>query len=624
MHSRTKFMIVLLFLLFLNIAVVSANDGNSTDISQLSEDNATEIEKAVDDYTPVADNGTGDSNDTVVEKTTPQISISSKSVKSKDTLEIFLKNSTGDPLKGKKLNVTLNNKVYSLKTNSKGTAKLNINLPAKTYKLKISFDGDDELNPVSQLFSIKVSKLKTKITESANFVVKRNNLYFQLTDSRGNSVSGKKLIVKLKGKTLNKKTKSNGKITLKINFANGKYSVKVSFKGDKQYKASSKKLKFYVTGSRSINIGNSKLLTKGYLRVYLKVNGKAVSKKVTVYIGGKKLSKKANSEGIAIFKPKVKENHYTVKAKVGKYYSSKNIKCYEGNVKDPLKEKVKYKNGHPDVDLMPGSYVMGDENAKYTLKKSQYREVLKRDSYCMFLNSKLPKYTFFKTKSHPKLNHIIKREKWNVIERAINAKLVQKNKKGYWPGEVSVSLRGKYYKYPYVHDEQANGRNCGPTSCSMCSQVLKNYICEKYMAKISKTGAGGTTCPNMIKALKKNHMVATYFYKSTFSSALKELKNGGAALVFHANKHYVSILDVSKNGKKVLVSNSYGRYDGIPTKWVKVSFMKKKFSPKWDESLLIKLNYKLSSSTENSINAYYASMGKNWVAQNTHYGIGWV
>jgi hypothetical protein len=374
----------------------------------------------------------------------------------------------------------------------------------------------------------------------------------------------------------------------------------------------------------SINIGNSKLLTKGYLRVYLKINGKTVSKKVTLKIGGKKFTKKSSSEGIAIFKPSVKENHYTVKAYMGKYYSAKNIKCYEGSVKDPLKEGIAYKNGHPDVDLMPRYYAMGDNNAKYTLKKSQYREVLKRYSYCLFLNNKLTKYTFFKTKSHPKLNHIIKREKWNVIERAVNAKLVQKNKKGYWPGEISVSLRGKYYKYPYVHDEQANGRNCGPTSCSMCSQVLKNYICEKYMAKISKTGAGGTNCPDMIKALKKNNMLATYYYKSTFSSALKELKNGGAALLFHANKHYVSILDISKNGKKVLVSNSYGSYDGIPTKWVKVSFMKKKFSPKWDESLIIKLNYKLSDSTKNSINAYYKSMGKNWVAQNTHYGIGWV
>ena len=55
-----------------------------------------------------------------------------------------------------------------------------------------------------------------------------------------------------------------------------------------------KSLKFYVTSSRSINIANTKLLTNGYIRVYLKVAGKAVSKKVTLTIGGKKITKKAH------------------------------------------------------------------------------------------------------------------------------------------------------------------------------------------------------------------------------------------------------------------------------------------------------------------------------------------
>ena len=102
---------------------------------------------------------------------------------------------------------------------------------------------------------------------------------------------------------------------------------------------------------------------------------------------------------------------------------------------------------------------------------------------------------------------------------------------------------------------------------------------------------------------------------------MNEVKKGGAALIFHAYNHYVSILDISKNGKKVLVSNSYGTYDNIPTGWVKVSYMKKKFS-NIDESLIVKLNYKLSDSVKNSIGCYYTSMGKNWVAQNTHQSIG--
>lgn len=619
MEINKKFIIILIIFIFINITIVSANDSNSTEIIEADYNDTINLKHEETDV--LNENTTVDANESI-EKTTPVVTIESNKVNSKDSLTIYLKNSTGNPLKSKKLTVSINTKKYSLKTNSKGETKLNINLASGNYKLTISFDGDDEYNPLMKQFTIKVSKLKTKITESANFVIKGNYLYFYLTDTNGNSVSGKKITIKFKGKTYNKKSNSNGRVAIKIKQPNSKYSIKVKFKGDKQYKSSSKKLKFYVTSSRSIKIGNTKLLTKGYLRVYLKIAGKSVSKKVTLIIGNKKLSKKSNSEGIVIFKPNVKANHYTVKVKVGKYYSSKNIKCYDAQVKDPLKENIPLKNGAPDVDLMPGSYVMGDDNAKYTLTKSQYKDVLKRDSYCLFLNNKLTKYTFFKTKSHPKLNHIIKREKWNVIEREINKKLVKANKYGYWPGKITVSLKGKSYTYPEIRDVQNTGYTCGPTSGSVCSQVLKNYVCEKYLAKLAGTKASeGTPCSGIKKALEKNNFICTYYYKASFTDALNELKNGGSALVFHANKHYVTILDISNDGKKVLVSNSYGTYDNIPTKWLKVSYMKTKFSH-WEESLIVKLNYKLSDSTKNSVNAYYNSFGTNWLKHNTYQSIG--
>lgn len=615
--NRIIFLILLVFIC-VNIAAVSANDLNSTDNLELNNESAIEL----DEEAAVLNEGNGSDEDVPVEKTTPSITISSNNVNSRDTLEIYFKNSTGSPLKSKQFTAILNDKKYSLKTNLEGYSKINIDLPAKTYKLNVIFDGDDDYNNVSKTFNIKVYKLNTKFTESANFVLKKNYLYFTLTDSKGNSVSGKKITIKVNGKKYIRKTNSKGKVSIKIKSSKTKNSVKVKFAGDNQFKSSSKKLTVrLIKKSLSINIGNSKFLTNGFIRIYLKSSGKALSKKmVTVSVGSKKFRLKSNSEGIVVFKPSVKESHYTVKAKYGKHYSAKYIKCYEGNVKDPLKENITYKNGKPDIDLMPGNYVMGDGNAKYTLKKSQYREVLKRDSHCLFLFNKLTKYTFFKTKSHPKLYHILKREKWNVIERAINAKLVKKNKHNYWPGKISVSLKGKSYKYTLVRDVQDNGYTCGPTSCSMCSQALRNYVCEKYIAKLAKTDRYGTSCDAMIKALKKNNFVAEYFYKSSFGKALNEVKKGGAALIFHAYNHYVSILDISKNGKKVLVSNSYGSYDNIPTGWVKVSYMKKKFS-NIDESLIVKLNYELSDSVKNSISCYYTSMGKNWAAQNTHHSI---
>ncbi|WP_143753013.1 hypothetical protein [Methanobrevibacter gottschalkii] len=101
------------------------------------------------------------------------------------------------------------------------------------------------------------------------------------------------------------------------------------------------------------------------------------------------------------------------------------------------------------------------------------------------------------------------------------------------------------------------------------------------------------------------------------------LKKGGAALVFHAPRHYVSILDISSDGKKVLVSNSYGSYDNIPTKWTKISYMKTKFS-KWEESVIVRSNYKLSDSVKDSVNCFYNSMGTNWYRHSTSQKMGLV
>ena len=96
LSKRMLFLILLVFICF-NIAVVSANDLNSTEDLELNNESAIELE----DETAVLNDGNGSDDDVTVEKTTPSITISSDNVKSKDTLEIYLKNSTGSPLKSK-------------------------------------------------------------------------------------------------------------------------------------------------------------------------------------------------------------------------------------------------------------------------------------------------------------------------------------------------------------------------------------------------------------------------------------------------------------------------------------------------------------------------------------------
>lgn len=62
----------------------------------------------------------------------------------------------------------------------------------------------------------------------------------------------------------------------------------------------------------SLKIANSKLLTNGFLRVYLKDSGVCLEKDncTESWGGGKKLSQKTSSEGIVVFKPQASAKSY--------------------------------------------------------------------------------------------------------------------------------------------------------------------------------------------------------------------------------------------------------------------------------------------------------------------------
>ena len=620
MHKKINFFIILLILAFFSLSFVSAGELNGTIVNKMDY-NDTVDSIGVDDVR--LSNISEDGSDASVEKAKPIISLKTNHVKTKGALDIYLKNSSGDALKFKNLTISLNNKNYFISTNSKGIATLNISLPAKSYKLKITFAGDEQYSSISKSFTVEISKTDTRLTPHANFLLKGQYLYVDLS-ANNVLLSSKKVSIKVNGKTYVKTTNKYGRVGIKIGFAPASYSVMIKFNGDGYYKPSQNKFNLHVMRYTSITIGNTRLLTNGYLRIYLKdYKASEISHKVlTIKIGNKIFREETNSEGIIVLKPDMGCKKYNVIVKYGKYWTSKNVQGVTGNVKDPLKENIALKNGVPDVDLMPKNYVMGDESATYTLTKAQYREVIQRDSYCLFLNNKLSKYTFFKTKSHPNTCHIIKREKWNVIERAINVKLVKANKYNYWPSSITVSLKGKSYVYSEVRDVQDTGYTCGPTSASVCSQVLRNYLPEKYIAyKGGSKKVVGTSCHGIIQGLGKNFN-CSYFYKDSFDDALKELQKGGCALIFHTKKHYVAILDISKDGKYVLVSNSYGSFYNIPTKWLSVSYMKTRFIKDHDDSLIVRLNYSLSNSTKYEINCFYNSMGTNWVRQNVHATIG--
>lgn len=607
MKNKLKFLMICVILSLISISVVFAADDNSTIM------------------------GNGSATDSESVKEVPTISINTSEVFTGKSVDILLKDSNENPISNQTLLADIDENNYSLFTDNKGAVNLDLNLKPGSYVLNVIFKGNDVFSAVNQTFDINILKLSCKITPGNTTLFWNDYFYVNLKDNFGNPIINSNVKFTANGGTYSAKTDSAGNAGLRITLnPNKSYLVQVDFAGNEYYNPVSKNVTLIVPARTTLVIGNDRLLTNGYLRVYLKSSTlSAISKQtVLIKIGQKTFVKTTNSEGVIIFKPGLGVGNYTVTAEfngtssIAGCWDIKDVVGVNESVRNPLKEKIPLKNGIPDIDVMPGNYVMADGDMKYTLLKNQYKEVLKRDSYCLYLKNKMSKYVFFKTKSEPKLQHVLVREKWNVIERELNTKIVKKNKNNYWPSKITVSLRGKSYTYAAVRDIQNTGYTCGPTSCSMCSQVLKNYICEKQLAKLAKSNAyDGSSTRNLKKALEKCNFKCSIYYKSSFNKAINQLKKGGCALVFHTWNHYISILDISKDGNRVLIGNPSGDYDigshGIPTKWVTVKFIKGKFNNYDTSGLIVKLKYSLSKSVKEKMNNIYSSMGSSWVAKNT-------
>ena len=596
MNRPVKFLIIFAILLLCSVNAVSA-------------DNFTDVNETASDH--------------------PLITVNTTEVYFNESVSISLRDSDDAALSNQDILAGIDGKNYTLTTDLEGKADLYLNLKPNTYPLDVFFKGNQHYGDANQTFNISVLKLNSQINSLNTTVLRGDYLKINLTDEYSKAIVDAKVTITVNGRNYAVKTDSNGIAGLQINLNAGKYSATLKFAGNDYYNSVSKTISMIIPATTSLVIGNDRMLTNGYLRIYLRsdVQSAVSNKAVKISIGGKTYSKTTNSEGIIIFKPKLNVGKYNIKVKyygdeaILKSNASKKVKCIEGNVKSPLKHKIPLKNGVPDIDMMPKNYVMADDDFKYTVVKAEYRNVIKRDSQCLYLYNKLSSYTFFKSKAEPNLYHIIKREKWNVIERAINTKIVLKNKYGYWPDEISVSLKGKSYTYSEVRDVQDTGYTCGPTSCSMCSQALRNYVNEWQFAKKAGTDPDyGSSTKGLKKALEKYNMKCSIYYKSSFDTALKALKKGGCALIFHTWGHFVSILDISKDGKKVLVGNPSGSYNKgshkIPTKWLTVKYMKKRFNNYDTSGMIVKLKYNLNKSSKNKLSYFYSSMGK-WSRGNT-------
>ncbi len=156
-----------------------------------------------------------------------------------------LKDSLGNVLNNKTVQISINNEIYNVTTYENGTAKLQINIAkAGTYTCTVALLADDVYNGAFDIAKVTVNKQKAKLTVAkktykANAKTKKVTATFK--SAKGKAIKGKKITFKVKGKTYTAKTNAKGVATIKVKLnKKGTFKVTAKFAGDSTYKAISK------------------------------------------------------------------------------------------------------------------------------------------------------------------------------------------------------------------------------------------------------------------------------------------------------------------------------------------------------------------------------------------------
>ena len=170
-----------------------------------------------------------------------------------------LKDSDGNVLANKSVQILVGSSVYYVSSNNQGKIAMNVNFNiAGTYTYVLSFAGDSQYN-ASKLVSTNVVVTKKKTTISAKntkFNAKLKTKKYKITlktvknklDGKTYLKSGNKLILTINGKTYSAKTNAKGVAIFKIKklTKRGVYKAVITFKGDQTYKSVTKKIKLTI------------------------------------------------------------------------------------------------------------------------------------------------------------------------------------------------------------------------------------------------------------------------------------------------------------------------------------------------------------------------------------------
>ena len=173
--------------------------------------------------------------------------------------DVLLTDTNGKPLANQAVVFAINGWVHNKTTDEKGVAHLQINLmEANKYTCAPCYLGNTTYDAAFASAMVLVVKKPITITANAKTfksTTKTKKYTVTLKTIKGSSAdgktylkSGKKVTLKINGKTYTAKINAKGQATFKITklTKKGKFTALIKFAGDVTYKAASKKVKITI------------------------------------------------------------------------------------------------------------------------------------------------------------------------------------------------------------------------------------------------------------------------------------------------------------------------------------------------------------------------------------------
>lgn len=180
-----------------------------------------------------------------------QKAVDAKAGEKGDNFSVYLTSQNGAPLPNKTVKIGFNGVSYDIVTNDMGCANLQINLAKDgVYTFAVVYLGDNFFDASFNVYPVEITKKPTSITANAKtFKSKAKSKKYTVTlktvkSKNGKTYlsAGKKITLKLKGKTYTAKTDAKGKATFYLKITKkGKFKATVKYAGDAVYKAYTKK-----------------------------------------------------------------------------------------------------------------------------------------------------------------------------------------------------------------------------------------------------------------------------------------------------------------------------------------------------------------------------------------------